>query len=231
MALSYSDDPVRQYGFLAKLVTNDFPEDLADCFEETSVVKLFKEVYNNVLTQHSRINNSYYSSAGKGIIDLSYLDHYLILCHRFAHALSGEINNRYLADAVYYSCRIRTSTDLFHRCEIGDYFMPVHPLGAVVGSRAKFGKAFKLFNGVHVGPYGIDGKPPSEWVHPVVGDGVTVYANSCIYGRTVVGNNVTISPGTTIINEEIPDNCVVFGASPDLKVMPNRYDNLAIIGM
>ena len=48
-------------------------------------------------------------------------------------------------------------------------------------------------------------------------------------GKTVIGNNVTISPGSTIINESIPDNCVVFGSTPELKVIPNKFNNLDII--
>lgn len=231
MALGYSDDPAKQYEFLCKMVGRDFPYDIDGDFKDQIVAKLFDDVYRNLISQHSRIKNGYYSTAGKGIVDFSYLDHYLILCHRFAHALSVELGNKSLADAVYYSCRVRTSVDLYYRCEIGDYFMPVHPLGAVLDSKARYGKVFKVYNGVHVGPYGIEGKPPSEWVHPVIGDGVTVYANSSIYGRTVIGNNVIVSPGTTIINEEIPDSCIVFGASPNLKAMPNRHNNLAIIDL
>ena len=62
-----------------------------------------------------------------------------------------------------------------------------------------------MYNGVLIGPYGIDGKPPSEWVHPVIRDGVILYAHSKVYGKTVIGNNVTVSPGTVIVNEDIPD--------------------------
>lgn len=218
-----------QYKAFRKIVVNDFPYEVAEHFENAMVADLFNEVYADVVSQHAKIKNGYFSKNGNGIVNLSYLDHYLICCHRFAHALSKHLDNVELADAVYYSCRVRTSTDVYHRSEIGDFFMPVHPLGTVIDSKARYGKAFKLYNGVHIGPYGIDGKPPSEWVHPVIGDGVTVYANSSIYGRTVVGNNVTISPGTVIVNEKIPDNCIVFGASPDLKAMPNKHNNLAVI--
>ena len=157
------------------------------------------------------------------------MDHYLILCYRFSNSLYLSCIKADLADAVYYSCRIRTSTDIFYRSVIGDYFLPSHPIGAVIDSKATYGIGLRLYNGVHIGPYGIDGKPPSEWIHPVIGDGVIIYAKSSIYGETVIGNNVTISPGTTIVNETIPNDCIVFGCSPELKAIPNKHNNLGII--
>lgn len=84
-------------------------------------------------------------------------------------------------------------------------FLPSHPLGAVIDSKSTYGIGLRLYNGVLIGPYGIDGKPPSEWVHPVIRDGVILYAHSKVYGKTVIGNNVTVSPGTVIVNEDIPD--------------------------
>ena len=219
----------QEYDAFVHMIKIDFPYTLPNSIFDDSVFELFKLVYNDIIAQHSRITNGYYSESGNGLFTLAYLDHYLILCYRFAHALFVNKMNVQLADAVYYTSKIRTSTDIYYRVVIGDFFLPVHPLGSVVDSRATYGKGFRLYNGVQIGPYGIAGKNPVDWVHPVIGDGVIVYANSCIYGRTVVGNNVTITPCTTIINEKIPDSCIVFGISPNLKLIPNNHNNLDMI--
>ena len=43
-----------------------------------------------------------------------------------------------------------------------------------------------------------------------------MYSNSSILGDAVIGNNVIISAGTIIVGENIPDNSIVFGRSPNL---------------
>ena len=218
-----------QYEIFISMIEKDFPYQLPENSFHNEVQETFHKVYIDVICQHSKIQNSYYSFDGVGFINFAFLDHNLIICYRFSRALylSGIKND--VCDAIYYSSRIRTSTDIYYRAEIGNYFIPSHPLGAVIDSKATYGIGLRLYNGVHIGPYSINGKPPSAWIHPVIGNGVIIYANSSIYGETIIGNNVIISPGTSIINEKIPDNCIVFGASPNLKAMPNKHNNLSII--
>ena len=225
------EDWSKQYKSFISIIVKDSPYPLDEGSFDDDVEALFLRVYTDVISQHSKIKNSYYSNEGRGFLNLSFLDHFLILCYRFSHAIYLAGGKEELADAVYYSCRMRTSTDIFYRSAIGDFFLPSHPLGTVIDSKATYGIGLRLYNGVHIGPYGIDGKPPSEWVHPVIGNGVIIYAKSSIYGKTIIGDNVTISPGTTIVNENIPSNCIVFGASPDLKAVRNKHNNLGVIDL
>lgn len=41
-------------------------------------------------------------------------------------------------------------------------------------------------------------------------------ANSSIIGKCVIGNNVTIAANSGVKDENIPDNSLVFGHSPNL---------------
>lgn len=207
---------------IKKCITNDYPYDLN--WDDTMVYPIFLAVYNKVIEENSHIQNSYYSNEGKGILRLEYLDHYVIICFRFANQLFYDGNLK-LADSVYYSMRIRGNIDLFYRANIGEYFMPTHALGTVMDSHSTYGKLFKIYNGVHIGPYSIVGKEPSRWEHPKFGDFVTVLSHSKIFGNTKIGNNVIISSNSIIINEEIPDNCIVSGKSPDLYFLPLKIEN------
>ena len=216
----------RQFAAVKKMVISDYPYP----FEfKAEWIDLFKGVYLDVKRQHALIKNAYYrhqDENGKwvGDICLNYIDHYVILGFRYAHALykAGFIE---AADAVYYSYRVRGCLDLFYRAEIGDCFMPVHAIGADTDSKAKMGKGFRIYDKVKIGPYEIAGLNPSEWVHPSFGDYVTILANCSIYGNTTIGNNVIVASGTTIINEEIPDDCIVMGSSPNLFCKPMRTNN------
>ena len=216
----------RDYAAFKKILVQDspYPLDLND----TEFYRVFEQVYSDLVRQHGMIKNSYYSKDGKGLVNLLYLDHFLILCHRLGHFLYRNNGDQNLINAIYYSSRNRTATDVFYRSMIGECFMPVHPLGSVIDSKSTYGFGFRLYNGVHIGPYNIVGKSPEEWIHPSFGDGVILFSNSAVYGNTKIGNNVIVSPKTTIVNEQIPDNCVVMGTSPKLIVMPNMQNNLSI---
>ena len=219
----------REYNALKKMVLADFPYEMQ--INDVEIFPIFKEVYSNVKKQHSKIRNKFYTNKdGDGIIDFKFLDHYLIFCFRMANYIYKNYANVELAEAIYYSSRIRTSTDLYYPAEIDDYFIPAHSLGTVMDSRAKYGKLFKIYNGVHIGPYNIQGVDPKDWKHPKIGDAVTLLANSSVYGNTEIGNNVIVSVGAKIINEIIPSNCVVIGQSPNLFVLPIVENNFDLLG-
>lgn len=43
-----------------------------------------------------------------------------------------------------------------------------------------------------------------------------MFAGSSILGKCNIGDNVMLSAGTTIINQDVPNNMIVYGRSPDL---------------
>jgi serine O-acetyltransferase len=226
-----------------KVVCNDFPysdgmgassgDNFSLSVDSLGENKKFKEiffsVFADIVDQHGKIRSPYFSKDGEGFLNQAFLDHYLILCYRVANRLFQEDILLPIADAIYYSCRIRTSTDLFYRAKIDEFFIPVHPLGAVIDSKSTYGLGLRIYNGVHIGPYDIYGKEPSEWEHPELGDGVIVLGHAKVYGNSVIGDNVVISVNSIVINEKIPNNCIVMGASPDIKLIPNMNDNLSIL--
>jgi serine O-acetyltransferase len=83
--------------------------------------------------------------------------------------------------------------------------------------RAEYSDKFYFYQGCTVG--GNKGK------YPILQEGVVMFANSTILGDSQIGNNVLISAGTLIKDEIIPDNCMVFGQSPNLviKVKDKQY--------
>ena len=49
-----------------------------------------------------------------------------------------------------------------------------------------------------------------------------MYGGSSIIGDCKIGNNVSLSAGTLVMGQDIPDNSVVFGHSPNLTIKPSR---------
>ncbi len=137
------------------------------------------------------------------------------------------------ADSVYYLNKIMNNVEWYHAIELPVYMMGEHMTGSVMG-RAQFGEYFFVFQGTNVGGNGRweNGKIPC----PKIGKYCVMYPNSTVLGKSVVGDNVMISAGTYIKDEVIPDNCIVFGRTPNLTIklrseeeMRDRIGNLWIL--
>lgn len=203
----------RDYCALRKCITTDYPYDL--CWEDEILWPIFKNVYNDIKEQHSKINDKNFSMDNKGLIKLNFMDHYVILLYRFSNSLwkAGFVE---FAEALYYSLKMRAGMELFYKTEIGRFFIPTHAIGSIIDPHGTYGSYFRIFNGVHIGPFDILRKEREKWIHPSIGNNVTLLGGAKVYGSTIIGDNVVVSANTTVINEKIPSNCIVIGSSPKL---------------
>ena len=124
-----------------------------------------------------------------------------------------ETGFRNEADIVYYLNKVMHSVDWYYEIELPMHFMVEHPVGSVLG-RAQYGDYFMIYQGVTVG-----GNRKKETIeYPKLGDNVLLYANSTVLGASVIGNNVIVSAGALLLNETIPDDCIVFGRTPNVVI-------------
>ena len=137
---------------------------------------------------------------------------YMIFLYYLSHGIYKDSNPLMLCDKIYYLNKILHSVDLFYAIELPPHFGAEHPMGAVMG-RAKYNNGFFFFQGCTVG--GTKTKEGRDQ-YPELGENVRMYANSCILGRSHIGNNVQIGAGAIVKNQDVPDNCIVFGQSPNL---------------
>ncbi len=137
----------------------------------------------------------------------------------FLYYLSNTIhligNNKKLASIVFYLNKILHSVDWYYEIRLPEYWGVEHPVGSVLG-KAKYSNGLFLYQGCTIG--GNKGK------YPVIGENVILYANSTILGDSKIGSNVLVSTGTIIKDDTIPDNCIVFGQSPNL-IIKNKDKN------
>lgn len=132
----------------------------------------------------------------------------------FLYRLSHELYKNgasTAADQVYYLNKIMHSNDWFYAIDLPIHFLCEHPLGSVLG-RAEYGDYLFIYQGTTIGGNRSNG----TLYYPSLGTNVTLFANATVLGRTTIGNNVIISSGAYLINEDIPDNSIVFGRSPNI---------------
>lgn len=96
-----------------------------------------------------------------------------------------------------------------------------HPLGSVLG-RAKYSDYLMIYQGTTIG----GNRKNGELFYPTLGKNVLMYSNSTVLGDSHIGNNVIISAETYIINEDIPDNCIVFGKTPNIQIKRKSEDEI-----
>tara|TARA_R110002096_G_scaffold229836_1_gene419454 strand:- start:11939 stop:12568 length:630 start_codon:yes stop_codon:yes gene_type:complete len=156
----------------------------------------------------SNNENKYYSKKGEAYFNPYHSGQYTVFLYYFSNSVfkAGEKYSR-LADKIYYLNKIMNSCDLFYEVELSDIFMLDQPVGSVLG-RAKYGDFFKFTQNCTVGSH--------KGVFPVIGNHVTMTANSKVFGNSNIGNHVIIGVDACIKDEDIPDNSLVFGQSPNL---------------
>lgn len=143
---------------------------------------------------------------------------YSIFLYYLANTIYRMTGDPKLSEKVYYLNKILHSNDWFYEIEMPEYWGVEHPISSVLG-RAKYSNGLFIYQGCTVG--GNRGKYPS------LGKNVIMYANSKILGDSHIGNNVMISSDTIIKDQDVPDNCLVFGCSPNLKIIVKNEEYMA----
>ena len=143
---------------------------------------------------------------------------YMTFLYYLSHDIYKNANVGQLCDKIYYLNKIFHSVDLFYAIELPAHFGAEHPLGSVMG-RAQYCNGFFFYQGCTVG--GTYDKAGS--IHyPVLEENVKMYANSSILGKCHIGKNVQIGAGALVKNQDVPDNSIVFGQSPNLIIKQSK---------
>ena len=122
---------------------------------------------------------------------------------------TSDKNNLLLAEKLFLLNRHLNSIDLFFKIEMPNFFFINHSLGTVL-SRAKYGNFFTVHQGVTVGV--------QNNYYPVFGERVTLFPNSVVVGKSVIGDNSVIGAGCVLVNKEIPKNSIVFTRNGVLEI-------------
>lgn len=164
--------------------------------------------------------NKYYSSDVKGVQEVFFNPYhsvqYMIFIYYLSNTIYKNIPNTKLCDKLYYLNKMLNGVDLFYQIELPTHFGAEHPLGSVIG-RAHIDDCFYFYQNCTVGGTIKNNKE----VYPNIGYNVTMCSNSSILGNCKIGNNVIIGAGTIVKNQDIPDNSIVFGQSPNIIIKPN----------
>ena len=184
--------------------------------EKTIIESRFDTVLDICEENFYHSENKYYFTELEGakmcVFNPYHSVQYMIFLYYLSHEIYKKENVNQLCDKIYFLNKIFHSVDLFYAIELPPHFGAEHPLGAVMG-RAKYSDGFFFYQGCTVG--GTHDKHGNLF-YPELGENVHMYSNSSILGNCHIGNNVNIGAGCIVKNQDVLDNCTVFGESPNL---------------
>lgn len=142
---------------------------------------------------------------------------YCIFLYWLSHVMAEKDGNGQNAEKIYYLNKIINSVDLFYEVKLPRIWACEHPLGSIMG-RATYSDNFFFYQGCTVGG--------NNGYYPNIGFNVTMYSNSKILGRCNIGNHVIIGANAYVKNTDIPDNCIVFGQTPNLTIKQRSCEEI-----
>jgi serine O-acetyltransferase len=154
----------------------------------------------------------YFRHGGEPVFDHLHTDQYAMFLYFLANEAYRTVGDLRLAAKCYSLNKTLHALDVYYEVELPDIFVLQHPVGTVLG-RAKYADYLYVYQRCSVGT-NLDG------AGPVFGTGTVLFGGSVVIGECQIGANCWVSAGTQIMDEDVPPNSVVFGASPGLIVKP-----------
>jgi serine O-acetyltransferase len=150
-----------------------------------------------------------------------------VLNHRIAHELvrlEVPVIPRIISELAHSD----TGIDIHPGAQIGEYFSIDHGTGVVIGETTVIGDHVRLYQGVTLGAkrFTLDeeGHPLNEPRHPIIEDGVVIYANANVLGRITIGRNSVIGGNVWLTYSVPPESRIL----QQKAVTGGFYDGLGI---
>lgn len=162
----------------------------------------------------AKLSIKYFQVNGEPRFDPLHTDQYAMFLYILGNTIWRRGGDERLAGRLYALNKALHCVDIFYEITLPEVWCLQHAVGTVLG-RATYGDFFCAYQGCLVG-VGLDGRAP------LLGRGVVLFGGASVVGACTIGENVWISTGAAVFDEDVPGNNLVIGRSPDLVVRPTR---------
>lgn len=142
------------------------------------------------------------AATSKDEVLLAYPGFYALSIHRLSHEL-WQAGLQILPRLISEYAHSKTGIDIHPAAAIGRRFFIDHGTGIVIGETTRIGDDVRIYQGVTLGALSVNREKATQRRHPVIEDGVIIYANAtilggetCIGARSVIGGNVWLTEST-----------------------------------
>ena len=157
----------------------------------------------------------------EGEFDALHSSQYAIFLYYLANTLWRAGADTRVCTKLFLLNKALNGIDCFYEIELPEVFFIGHSVGIVL-CKASYGNRLVLYQNSTVGK--------NHGVAPVIEDGVVLYPNCAVIGRSRVRAGSVIGPGTSVVNRDTNGDCLVFqGAGGNLVSKPAQRQVLADI--
>ena len=157
----------------------------------------------------------------EGEFDVLHSSQYTIFLYYLANTLWHHGADPRLCTKLFLLNKALNGIDCFYEVELPEVFFIGHSVGIVL-AKAQYGNHLVLYQNSTVGK--------NHGVAPVLEDGVVLYPNSAVIGRSRVRAGSVIAQGVSVVNRDTEGDCLVFQrAGGDLVFKPPQRSVLADI--
>ncbi len=143
---------------------------------------------------------------------------YTTFLYYLANTLWRERQDERVCTKLFYLNKALNGFECFYDTELPEIFFVGHSVGIVL-ARTTYSNHFAVYQNSTVGK--------SHGDAPVLGEGVVMYPNTAILGRSNIGPRTYLAQGASIVNQDTPGNCIVFENARQLTFREPDRDILA----
>lgn len=146
-----------------------------------------------------------------------------LIHHRLAHALY-QLGVPLIARIVAELAHAETGIDIHPGAKIGAHCFIDHGTGVVIGETAEIGEQVRIYQAVTLGAKRFEAEADGSLQkgqprHPIVEDGVVIYAGATLLGRITIGKGSTIG-GNVWLTRSVPPGSQVLQARSTSEALP-----------
>ncbi|MHB8373458.1 MAG: LbetaH domain-containing protein [Vulcanimicrobiaceae bacterium] len=124
--------------------------------------------------------------------------HYLYF---LANTIWQETEDVHVCTKLFLLNKVLNGIDCFYEIKLPDIFYFGHSVGIVL-AKATYSDYMVMYQNATVGK--------NHGVAPILEEGVVLYPNTAIIGRSRIRKGTIVSQGTSVINQDTPGECVVY---------------------
>lgn len=150
----------------------------------------------------------------EGEFDYLHSSQYAIFLYFLANTIWRREGAQRICDKLFFLNKSLNGIDCFYEIEMPEIFFIGHSVGIVL-AKATYGNYLVLYQNSTVGK--------NHGIAPIIDEGVIMYPNTAIIGKSHIRKGSVVSQGVSVINRETPGSCIVFqGNGGDLVFRPRR---------
>lgn len=146
-----------------------------------------------------------YCDNGQAKLDPLHADQYCSYLYYLSNTVHRMGGDPRLAAKLFALNRALNGFNCMYDTELPDIFLVVHGMGTVLG-KAKYADYLLLAHNCTIGAIG--------GVFPTMSEKLILSAGASLIGGSIIGENVLLEPGCTLVKTSVPPDTRVSGAGP-----------------